>query len=258
MDKEPLSLTALADAMPRITLDEMSSVRLLKRTDMKFVTDVATLRRLLEAALGNYYAQEVEGKRVLPYNTVYFDTPEEHAMFRQHHCGHFPRTKVRVRTYAATGHTFLEIKRKNNHGKTKKKRVQVDSQQAVINERVGEDFLKEITGYTFDDIVPTMSTHFNRITLVNFGKTERLTIDFDLRFHNFETASDESMDSTAIIELKRDGRVPSPILSIIRQLRIKQAGFSKYCIGSAVTNPALRQNRFKLRLRKIGKLTHTI
>ncbi len=241
--------------MPRITLEEMSGVKLLNRTDMKFVTDIATLERLLQMTLGSYYAQENNGQRILPYNTVYFDTPGEHAMFRQHHCAHFPRTKVRVRTYAATGHTFLEIKRKNNHGKTKKKRIQVDSPDVVIRDKVGEDFLHEITGYDFTTIVPTVSTHFNRITLVNFGKTERLTIDFGLRFHNFETERDEKMDTVVIIELKRDGRVPSPILDIIRQLRIKQAGFSKYCIGSAITNPSLRQNRFKLRLRKIGKLS---
>ncbi len=247
-------LNDLVMTMPRITLDEMSGVKLLKRTDTKFVTNVAMLEKLLKMAQGSYYAQEVNGRRILPYDTVYFDDPKDHVMFRQHHCGHIPRTKVRVRTYAATGHTFFEIKRKNNHGKTKKKRIEVPSQMAVLRDRAGEDFLREITGFDFDFIIPTMSTHFWRVTLVNTAKTERLTIDFGLHFHNYETKNDAAMDEVVIIELKRDGRVPSPILEMLRQLRIKPAGFSKYCMGSCVTNPGLRQNRFKQRLRRVDKI----
>ena len=62
------------------------------------------------------------------------------------------------------------------------------------------------------------------------------------------------MADIAIIELKRDGRVPSPILPLLRELRIKPAGFSKYCIGTSITNSNLNQNRFKPRLRKIDKI----
>ena len=85
-------------------------------------------------------------------------------------------------------------------------------------------------------------------------KTERLTIDFNLSFHNYETLADTAMDNIVIIELKRDGRQPSPILSILRTLRIKPSGFSKYCIGSAMTNDLLPQNRFKPRLRKMERI----
>ena len=61
------------------------------------------------------------------------------------------------------------------------------------------------------------------------------------------------MDDAVIIELKRDGRVPSPILPLLRELRIKPQGFSKYCIGSVVTNKSLRVNNFKLKLRSVEK-----
>lgn len=244
----------LVRAMPAITLDEMSSIRLMNRTDTKFVTNVPTLMHLLDMARGSYFSQEICGKRISPYSTTYWDDAERHEMFRTHLCGHAPRTKVRVRTYLDTQHTFLEIKKKNNHGKTSKRRIAVPSVEAVVNAHAGKEFLHEQTGYTFDDIRPTLGNSFNRITLVNFDKTERLTIDFDLRFHNYETGNDATMDNIAIIELKRDGRVPSPILSMIRELRIKPSGFSKYCIGTSVTNPGIPQNRFKKRIRKIRKV----
>lgn len=240
--------------MPPITLEEMKSVRLMKRMDTKFVTNRRLLERLLELTTEQYFAQAAGDKRYAGYRTLYWDTPLTHEMFRQHHCGHFPRTKVRARTYLDSGHSFLEIKKKDNHGKTRKKRIAIPSIEAAVEQRMGEEFLQELTPYTFDTIVPTIENRFRRITLVNRDKTERLTIDFDLRFLNHETGQEHAMPDVVIIELKRDGRVPSPIMSMLRALRIKPSGFSKYCVGSAITNQSLRQNRFKKRLRRYEKI----
>ena len=49
-----------------ITLDEMTGVKLLNRTDTKFVTNVPTLMRLLEMACGDYYVQDIDGVRIAP------------------------------------------------------------------------------------------------------------------------------------------------------------------------------------------------
>ena len=58
------------------------------------------------------------------------------------------------------------------------------------------------------------------------------------------------------VELKRDGLCYSPVLEMLRQLRIHPHGFSKYSIGSALTNPQLQVNRFKCKLIEIGKLVN--
>ena len=254
MEKHAEELAGIVKDMPPITLDEMSSIRLMNRMDTKFVTNVETLKKLLQMACGSYFAQNTGGHPYSPYQTTYWEDPEEHVMFRTHQCGHRPRTKVRVRTYLDSNHTFLEVKKKDNHGKTAKKRVAVPSLEAVIKEHAGEEFLTKLTGYTFSDIVPALGNRFNRITLVNYDKTERLTIDFDLQFFNYETQAEQDMDNIAIIELKRDGRVPSPILPMLRELRIKPSGFSNYCIGTALTNDRVRVNRFKKRIIKINKI----
>ena len=44
------------------------------------------------------------------------------------------------------------------------------------------------------------------------------------------------------------------VLDILRQLRIKASGFSKYCIGSVTTNGALKRNLFKPKLVRVSKL----
>lgn len=108
------------------------------------------------------------------------------------------------------------------------------------------------------DLAPAVGNRFNRITLVNFAKTERLTIDFGISFYNYATDERASMDNIVVIELKRDGRCPSPIIPLLRQLRIKPAGFSKYCIGASVTDSSLRINRFKKRLIRVNKVANKI
>lgn len=238
-----------------ISLDEMSGIKLMNRTDTKFVTCKSKLAQLLELAQGKYFAQQIDGSRVANYRTVYWDTPE-HRFYLDHHNGRAPRQKIRVRTYLDSDKTFLEVKTKNNHGRTKKKRITVPSQERQdVIDAGGTPFIQGLTGTTFDDILPTVQNQFQRITLVNYGKTERLTIDFNVRFHNFETETDAQTGDLVIIELKRDGNVYSPILELLRRVHIQASGFSKYCIGSAMTNGHLKNNIFKFKMAKISKLT---
>ena len=44
------------------------------------------------------------------------------------------------------------------------------------------------------------------------------------------------MAPLVIVELKRDGLCYSPVLEMLRVLRVFPHGFSKYCMGSALTN----------------------
>ena len=169
-----------------ITLEQMSSIRLMNRTDTKFVTSKENLVRLLEMVQGEYYAQSIDGNKIANYLTTYWDT-DGHHFYLEHHNGRAPRQKVRVRTYLDSDITFLEVKTKNNHGRTKKKRIEVPSQELAHNEE-NEDFLKKLVHRGLGSIHPTVQNRFHRITLVNYGKTERLTIDFDVQFQNFEAS----------------------------------------------------------------------
>lgn len=243
-------IAELLETLSPITLEQMSGIRLMNRTDTKFVTNKQKLARLLEMAQGHYYAQFNAGSRIAAYQTTYWDT-DTHLFYTEHHNGRAPRQKVRVRTYMDSGQTFLEIKTKNNHGRTKKKRLEVPGQGQIGGM---EDFLQEKVHMGVNDIHETVQNNFHRITLVNYAKTERLTIDFDIRFLNKETSCEANTENLVIIELKRDGNVFSPVLDMLRELRIKPSGFSKYCIGSAMTNTDLKQNRFKERMRNFEKI----
>lgn len=78
--------------------------------------------------------------------------------------------------------------------------------------------------------------------------------------NGFRPAAEASFGHTAslgrlvVIELKQDALAPSPMKQILAQLRVKPFKLSKYCIGEALTNPLVKHNRFKAKIRAIGKM----
>lgn len=237
-----------------ISLEDMREIRLMNRIDTKFVTTVPVLMQLLEMAKDDYWAQEIDGERNLAYQTTYFDTLD-YNMYYVHQSGHTNRQKLRFRTYVSSNLQFMEVKTKNNHGRTKKKRMKVVDTDITDSEKL--NFLQEHLRYNPDDLRPAIANSFNRITLVNKGKTERLTIDTDLQFNNLVTGTKRNMGKLVIVELKRDGLCYSPVLEMLRQLRVFPHGFSKYCMGSALTNDELKVNRFKQKLRDVERIVRT-
>lgn len=244
----------------------MESVKLMNRIDTKYAVPMAVLPAILEAAKTDYYAQEIDGKRLATYDTIYYDT-DTLDMYIRHHDRQLVRQKIRVRQYVDSNLTFLEIKRKNNKGRTNKKRITVpgfsfsaDTASVLKHKRkedeslTVEQFIDSRSRYRWHDISPHLWTKFRRITLVNKAKTERLTIDLDLIWDNVVSGEKKTYPELVIIELKRDGNVPSPMTHIMLDHRIHPLKISKYCIGTALTTPGLKKNRFKKKIRSIEKM----
>ena len=248
-------MNALLNTFAPITLAEMKSVRLMNRVDTKFVTTLPRLMQLLEMAKGEYFVQEIDGERNSAYTTLYYDTPRLD-MYIMHHNGCLGRQKVRVRQYVDSNLTFLEVKNKNNHRRTRKKRITVTGFDITGEQQ--REFLKPLCWWDVDTLQPALRNWFNRITLVNKAKTERVTIDTGLRFHNCMSGLDKSLDQVVIIELKRDGNQPSPLLAMLRDLHIHPYGFSKYCMGTALSNPSVKKNRLKPKLHYVERLLRKV
>lgn len=238
----------------------MDGVKLMNRIDTKYVVPMAILPELLRMAQEEYFVQQIAGKRTGEYDTTYYDT-EDLEMYIRHHDRQLVRQKIRVREYVDSRLYFLEVKRKNNRGRTKKKRISLPS-TSITPDMIGQgkepirvdDFLAAKSWYRFEQISPRLRTTFTRITLVNKQKTERLTIDFNLSFTNLRSGVRVTYPEMVIVELKRDGNVCSPMLNIMLELRIKPLKISKYCIGTALTTPEVKQNRFKAKIHKLHKL----
>ena len=244
------------DSIAPITLEEMESVKLLNRIDTKYLTNEATLEKILrDASRAGYRALETEGSKISPYDSVYYDT-DGMKMFLDHHNKRLVRQKVRTRSYVNSGDAFLEIKRKNNKGRTSKKRTSIPLSELndFRSDPAAAAYLAKHSAFTVDQLSPVLETMFKRVTLVNAARTERLTIDTCLCFKNLRTGREASLKDAVIIELKQDGRASSQMKGILLDHRVKPARVSKYCIAVTLTDPEIKSGRFKPKVRTIEKV----
>lgn len=251
-----ISFVELMEGFAPVSLEEMDSVKLMNRIDSKYLTDEAVLVSILEdAKKAGYRALETDGAKINPYDSLYYDTDGLN-MYYAHRNGKLVRQKVRTRTYLTTGITFLEIKRKNNKGRTKKKRIGIPFSDFAdySQNKDATGYLAKHSDYTIDDLSPVVETLFNRITLVNPEKTERLTIDTCLNFRNHRTDKEASLKDAVIIELKQDGRAASQMKNILMEHRVKPRRVSKYCVAVTMTDPGVRPGRFKQKVHIIEKI----
>lgn len=239
-----------------VSLQEMDSVKLMNRIDTKFIINSKRLPHLLAEAAKGYDALEIDGQRITPYSTVYFDT-DDLQMYTMHHNGKKNRYKVRMRAYENSGQSFLEVKHKNNRGRTSKKRIEIEHEQFthMAFSEVNRPFLENRVPYPVEALQPVLRNYFSRITLVDRNKTERITIDLGLKFRNVETNSEAPMDDLIIIEIKQDGAVKSVFRSLLDQMHVLPGSMSKYCLGMVLVKPGIKMNRFKTKIRRINKIT---
>ena len=67
-----------------ISLKEMNSVSLMKRTDTKFVINKSQLVFILESIKEDYRVLQIKDDRIMSYSSLYFDTQENKFYRRQH------------------------------------------------------------------------------------------------------------------------------------------------------------------------------
>ena len=256
MTFEQLNSLEVWQQMPTITLDEMSAIKLMNRVDTKYVISEEACMELLRRAVGEYSVQVIDDVRAARYETLYYDTPAWD-MYTVHHNRKLSRQKIRTRTYIETMLSFVEVKNKTNRGRTKKRRTVIDRDYFLDFKRSPEamEFMAQHSKYALPDLLPSLITRFERVTLVNHAHTERLTIDFNVRFDNLRTGQEQSpaVERMVIVELKQDGLCYSPMKKIMLDLRVKQLKVSKYCLGVVLTNPDVKANRFKRKLRLVQK-----
>ncbi len=241
----------IVQSLKPITLNEMDSVSLMKRTDTKFVIHQKDLIEILKRVKNEYKVLQINNNRLLEYTSLYFDTPEK-KFYKDHHNGKVNRTKIRMRKYVESNSCFLEIKQKDGKGKTTKSRISIADFEPELS-KTSTDFINKTTNHNFN-LKPIIWNNFNRITLVNKKAKERLTIDLNLSFKINDAY--KTFSNLVIIELKQERFTrTSPIAKILKSRQINPYSLSKYCIGMISIYKELKYNRFKKKIIKINKIT---
>jgi hypothetical protein len=233
-----------------IKLAEMDNVKLMSRSDTKFAFKFSKLPELLNQMMPFYKVLEINGKFIHDYKSLYFDT-DDRKFYLDHHNGRVNRNKVRFREYVGSDLTFLEIKRKNNKGKTIKKRMKVDS----INDKLSVKQKEYIYSIIGSNIILNSKQwiNFSRITFVHKVHKERLTIDINLNFKEKDRRGDLNQIAIGEVKQERMSRL-SDFMRIAKELHILPIRISKYCMSTLELNPELKQNRFKEKTLFLTKL----
>ena len=235
-----------------IDLAQMDAVALLDRTDTKYVLPTGQLYTALAALRTDYRVLDIDGVRVHPYQTLYFDTAD-FAMYLRHHAGRPLRYKVRSRQYVESHRSFLEVKVKSNKDRTSKRRIETGGLVTRFTPEASS-FVSAYVPLDAQALEPKLWNSFVRITLVSTREAERLTLDLDLRFDDGRQRID--LPGLAIAEIKQDGiNRHSDFIRQMRAMAIQSTGFSKYCVGTAMLYPQIKHNNFKDKLRLVEKLT---
>lgn len=235
----------------KISLKEMEGVKLMDRVDVKYLIPLYLLPNVLEEAKAHYRILEINQERLLPYETLYYDT-ENLMLYHTHQAGKKSRYKIRSRNYVGSNLSFFEVKYKNNKGRTIKTRIKQDSEiEKHLNEQ-NTLFLSQETPLNPDELKGNIWVNYHRMTLVSRTSAERLTINLNLQFLNDTKAV--GYPQIAIAEVKQEKIGASPIIDIFRKNQLSEGSISKYCLGIISIDERVKHNRFKPKLIHFNKI----
>ncbi len=228
----------------------MDDVKLMSRNDTKFAFKANKMPLLLKKLLPFYRVLSIDDKLIHDYKSLYFDT-NNRKFYLDHHNGRVNRNKIRFREYVGSKLTFLEIKLKNNKGKTIKRRMKVESINTNLSKKQ-QKYIEKIIGEP-TEVNSKQWINFSRITFVHKIQKERLTMDVNLTFKNNNDKGDMKHIVIAEVKQERMSR-SSDFMRIAKEMHILPIRISKYCLTTLALNPLLKKNRFKEKVLFINKL----
>lgn len=235
----------------KITLDEMDSVKLMDRMDVKYLIPLNLLPLVLHEAREFYKLLEINNERLCSYETLYYDT-EDYKLYHSHQSGRLNRYKVRFRNYVGSNLSFFEIKHKNNKGRTLKTRIkQPNNFEEILNNEKAE-FLEKTTPLSAVELKGNLMVNYKRMTLVNKTSKERLTLDLDLTF--IKDKNEVIYNQLVVAEVKQEKLGASPIIDVFKKYNLRAGSISKYCLGVMSTDRDVKHNRFKTKFLHLKKI----
>ena len=241
-------MTALAGAavLDPIGLDELvARAALQTRVDRKYLLPLAAAEQVVAALAGSARVLEIGGRRDFGYASLYFDTPEltsYHLAAR----GRRRRFKVRRRTYADTGRSFLEVKTRGGRGSTVKERVADDggpleldaAGRCFVDEALDRAGIAPLAGR----LRPVLGTGYRRTTLHLPATESRVTVDTGLTWVA-PGGPPLQLPGLAIVETKSSA-TPSAADRRLWRLGHRPARISKYGTGLAALHEHLPANKW--------------
>lgn len=244
LNSEKNMLNVNLDSFKVIGLKDMERVKLMNRVDSKYTFSVGQLPSIILQLEPYYYVVEIANKKWSTYETLYYDT-SDYKLYHKHQNGALNRYKIRHRTYVDSQLGFLEVKFKNNKGRTNKERIKA----SVVPYSWDENqfgFLEEELNFDPQTLQPVLWINYKRLTLVNKISAERVTIDVSMEF--IKDGVSQVLNNLVIAEVKQEKKQNSPFVKVMKALRLREGSISKYCMGVCCTHTDIKRNNFKEKL----------
>jgi VTC domain len=248
---------AVAVAAARVApigLKELNELAELQtRVDRKYFVPAEIFRRLITELADELQVLDIDGRRTFGYESVYFDTPDL-STYRAHVQQRRLRFKARTRTYTDSGLCMFEVKLTGARGETVKERVPhpqehraelTEGAMAHLRNTLGQAFHREVPA----GMQPTMITTYRRTTFVSRTGAARLTCDVGLTCLDLHNEVRDT-GTHILVESKSGGQGGSAADRILRDLGVRPASVSKYCVGIAALHPELPSNPWHQTLRR--------
>lgn len=251
-----VSATESLHTLEALSLESLARVSLLDRVDRKYLIETSRLADFYSACHPTYAALDIGGARRFAYSTLYFDTVG-FQLYRDHMVGKPRRCKIRVRDYVDSRSRFLEAKIKAADGRTSKLRLTMPfggepDPSGIRHLLMGAPFAALPLSMKPDDLRPAVGVAYQRTTLASQHTEERITIDTALSW--WSGGQRIQCQDLAVVEVKQNESMSSPVLDVLRRLGARQVAISKYCVGLAVLAPELPAGMYRHLARRMGLL----
>lgn len=206
-----------------VTLDHIKRFKLKNRRDTRYVLNRNKAFEILNCISDEYSILEIEGDRVIGYETSYYDT-QDFKFFNSYLNNKKDRYNVKIRSYSTSNNSNMDIKKLKSGNKISKIVEPYSSRKAF------DKFIEKHTPFEAFSLEEKIAVHFNRFTFVNLKTREKITIDLDLGFTTLN--SFQSLPTIAIIEIKSEKKFyRSSFKKLLKKHNIKTNSISKYCLG---------------------------
>lgn len=212
----------------------------------------------------DYKILEINGNRQFEYNNLYFDTPENICL-NDHIRERKIKYKIRIRSYVNSNICFLEVKRKDVYGRTKKIRIQrtsekwdsplTDSEKIFLSERV--PFASEL--------IPSLYISYSRFTLAQLDRCERITFDTKLTYTSIDGKISKPLKGLYVVELKQNETDRRSLLYVFLRNRPDRKAplgriirISKYVLGRLYSDDSLSSRTYLAKLKVIKRAIKAI
>lgn len=247
-----------AASLGSVSLDELDSVASLQtRVDRKYVIRRSDLEALAPQISSLARVLDIDGRRQFGYWSTYYDTPDL-ASYLDTARKRPRRWKVRTRTYLDSDLHFIEVKTRNRRGSTVKTRqnggVTDHCQLSAPSRLFVATTLTQRLGNTADagrelvaQLRPTLTTEYERVTLLVKSDSSRATIDTALAV-GLPDGQQRQLSDHVIVETKTPGR-PSPVDRVLWDRGVRPVSISKFGAGLALLQPSLPASKWNRVLR---------